>query len=67
MCCASFSPCGSRIYAGTTKGIILIIDPVTRYVRLAPRIRAKSNEQVTQRVQVANSAIRKIAFDSSGR
>jgi COMPASS component SWD1 len=32
LACAVFSPCGSRIYAGTTRGLLLIIDPVTRYV-----------------------------------
>ncbi|WWC92371.1 uncharacterized protein L201_007328 [Kwoniella dendrophila CBS 6074] len=53
MACATFSPCGSRIYAGTTNGMLLVIDPVTRYV--------------LQRVKVANSAIKQLRFDASGQ
>ncbi|RSH86986.1 chromatin binding protein [Saitozyma podzolica] len=53
LACAVFSPCGSRIYAGTTRGLLLIIDPATRLV--------------TQRVEIATSGIRQLAFDPSGR
>ncbi|KAK8850581.1 hypothetical protein IAR55_004500 [Kwoniella newhampshirensis] len=53
MACAVFSPCGSRIYAGTTSGMLLVINPLTRYV--------------LQRVKVANASIRQLSFDSSGQ
>ncbi|WRT70759.1 uncharacterized protein IL334_007758 [Kwoniella shivajii] len=53
MACAVFSPCGSRIYAGTSNGMLLVIDPVSRYV--------------LQRVKVANAAIRQLRFDASGQ
>ncbi|WWD20760.1 hypothetical protein CI109_105237 [Kwoniella shandongensis] len=53
MACAVFSPCGSRIYAGTTGGMLLVIDPLTRYV--------------LQRVKVANASIRQLSFDASGQ
>ncbi|WVW80775.1 hypothetical protein I302_102761 [Kwoniella bestiolae CBS 10118] len=53
MACAVFSPCGTRIYTGTTNGMLLIIDPATRYV--------------LQRVKVATSAIRQLRFDASGQ
>ncbi|OCF41248.1 compass component swd1 [Kwoniella heveanensis CBS 569] len=52
MACAVFSPCGSRIYAGTTGGVLLVIDPLSKYV--------------LQRVKVANAAIRQLRFDASG-
>ncbi|WWC65240.1 uncharacterized protein I303_107857 [Kwoniella dejecticola CBS 10117] len=52
MACAVFSPCGSRIYTGTTNGMLLVIDPVSRFV--------------LQRVRVANSALKQIRFDASG-
>ncbi|ORX40967.1 WD40-repeat-containing domain protein [Kockovaella imperatae] len=51
--CAKFSPCGSRIYAGSTQGELLIFDPVTR--------------TVINRYKVANASIRQIAFDSRGQ
>ncbi|WWD07268.1 hypothetical protein V865_005365 [Kwoniella europaea PYCC6329] len=52
MACAVFSPCGSRIYAGTTNGMLLIIDPISKFVR--------------QRAKLATSAIRQLRFDASG-
>ncbi|WWC72636.1 uncharacterized protein I206_106600 [Kwoniella pini CBS 10737] len=52
MACAVFSPCGSRIYTGTTNGMLLVIDPVSR--------------SVIQRVRVANSSLKQIRFDASG-
>ncbi|WVF68011.1 hypothetical protein IAT40_002773 [Kwoniella sp. CBS 6097] len=52
MACAVFSPCGSRIYAGTTGGVLLVIDLLSKYV--------------IQRVKVANAAIRQLRFDASG-
>ncbi|WVQ95571.1 hypothetical protein IAU59_002668 [Kwoniella sp. CBS 9459] len=52
MACAVFSPCGSRIYAGTTGGVLLVIDPLSKFV--------------LQRVKVANAAIRQLRFDASG-
>lgn len=51
--CATFSPCGSRIYAGTSDGVVLIIDPVTR--------------GVLSRIKVGQSGIRQIAFDPRGQ
>lgn len=51
--CATFSPCGSRIYAGTSEGVVLIIDPVTR--------------GVLSRIKVGQSGIRQIAFDPKGQ
>ncbi|ORY31243.1 WD40-repeat-containing domain protein [Naematelia encephala] len=53
LACGTFSPCGSRIYAGTTGGELLTFDPVSRLV--------------TGRLKVATSAIRQIAFSASGR
>ncbi|WVR08664.1 hypothetical protein IAU60_005722 [Kwoniella sp. DSM 27419] len=52
MACAVFSPDGSRIYAGTTAGMLLVIDPVSRYV--------------IHRLRVANAAIRQLRFDATG-
>lgn len=51
--CATFSPCGSRIYAGTSDGVVLILDPVTR--------------RVLSRIKVGQSGIRQIAFDPRGQ
>lgn len=51
--CATFSPCGSRIYAGTTDGVVLILDPVTR--------------GILSRIKVGQSGIRQIAFDPKGQ
>ena len=68
--CAVFSPCGSRIYAGTIQGELLIIDPPTRFVgqeNAGTDMCWWVREQVTQRYKVANAAIRHIAFDPQGR
>ncbi|RXK41961.1 hypothetical protein M231_00682 [Tremella mesenterica] len=51
--CAAWSPCGSRIYAGTTGGLLLVIDPLSRYVM--------------NRIRVANSGIKQLTFDAMGR
>lgn len=51
--CATFSPCGSRIYAGTSDGVVLILDPVTR--------------GVLSRIKVGQSGIRQVAFDPRGQ
>ncbi|TYJ55224.1 hypothetical protein B9479_004054 [Cryptococcus floricola] len=52
MTCADFSPCGSRIYAGTSNGMLLVIDPMSR--------------QVLHHIKVANASIRQLTLDASG-
>lgn len=51
--CAAWSPCGSRIYAGTSAGVVLVIDPVSRLVQ--------------SRIRVGTSGIKQLAFDAAGR
>lgn len=51
--CAAWSPCGSRIYAGTNGGVVLVIDPVSRLVQ--------------NRIKVGTSGIKQLAFDAAGR
>jgi COMPASS component SWD1 len=51
--CATWSPCGSRIYAGTNGGMVLVIDPVSRLVQ--------------SRIKVGTSGIKQLAFDGAGR
>ncbi|KAK1923259.1 WD40-repeat-containing domain protein [Papiliotrema laurentii] len=53
LACAAWSPCGSRIYAGSTQGELLVFDPVSR--------------AVLHRYKVANSGIRQVAFDPKGQ
>jgi COMPASS component SWD1 len=65
---AMWSPCGSRIYAGTNQGEIIIFDPLTRHVSFFPPIiRISANDQVLHRLKIANATIRQIAFDSLGQ
>ncbi|OWZ30165.1 hypothetical protein LQV05_002841 [Cryptococcus neoformans] len=52
MTCGDFSPCGSRVYVGTSNGMLVVIDPMTR--------------QILQRAKLANSGIRQLSFDTSG-
>ncbi|BEJ15053.1 hypothetical protein CspHIS471_0408200 [Cutaneotrichosporon sp. HIS471] len=51
--CAAWSPCGSRIYAGTNGGMVLVIDPVSRLVQ--------------SRIKVGTSGIKQLALDGAGR
>ncbi|WVN89796.1 uncharacterized protein L203_105026 [Cryptococcus depauperatus CBS 7841] len=52
MTCADFSPCGSRIYVGTSNGMLLVFDPMSK--------------RILQRAKLANSTIQALRFDSSG-
>ncbi|KAL7420869.1 chromatin binding protein [Cryptotrichosporon argae] len=53
LACARFSRDGTRIYAGTTHGVLLIFDPVRR--------------AVAHRIRLGSSAIKQLAFDAPGR
>ncbi|WVQ85970.1 hypothetical protein IAT38_008138 [Cryptococcus sp. DSM 104549] len=53
MTCAAWSPDGSRIYAGTSHGMLYVIDPLSRYV--------------LQRIKLATATIRQLTFDASGQ
>jgi COMPASS component SWD1 len=65
---AIWSPCGSRIYAGTNQGEIIIFDPLTRQVSYWALIKPRlADDQVIHRLKIANATIRQIAFDSLGQ